>query len=298
MNQFHIIEEKLEAFIRRYYTNELLKGAILFFAIGLLYFLFTLFIEYVLWLNITARTILFWVFILVELALLSKFIFLPLSKLFKLQKGINYEEASIIIGKHFTEVNDKLLNVLQLHKEPTQSELLLASIEQKSIELKPVPFKTAINFNKNVSYLKYAAIPVLILFFTFVFGKLNWFSDSFERVVNYKTAYEPPAPFQFFVVNTDLNALENTDFKLIVKTAGDVSPESAQIVYNNETYFLQQKAIGEFEYVFTALKQPVEFQLTANGVTSKPYTVDVVAVPTLLGFNMVLEYPKYINKSS
>jgi hypothetical protein len=298
MDQFHIIQNKLEAFIKRYYTNELLKGAILFFAIGLLYFLFTLFIEYVLWLNTSARTVLFWVFILVELALLFKFIFLPLSKLFKLQKGINYEDASIIIGRHFPEVNDKLLNVLQLHKEKTQSELLLASIEQKSIELKPIPFKLAINFKKNISYLKYAAIPVLILFFTFVFGKLNWFSDSFERVVNYKTAYEPPAPFQFFVVNNDLNALENTDFKLIVRTAGNVTPESAQIVYNDETYFLQQKGIGEFEYVFNKLKEPIEFQLTSNGVTSKPYTVHVVDVPTLLGFNMVLEYPKYINKPS
>ncbi|OYX28449.1 MAG: hypothetical protein B7Z06_01560 [Flavobacteriales bacterium 32-35-8] len=298
MNQFHIIQEKLEAFIRRYYTNELLKGAILFFAIGLLYFLFTLFIEYILWLNTTARTILFWLFILVEFALLFKFIFLPLAKLFKLQKGIDYVEASKIIGKHFPEVNDKLLNVLQLQKETVQSELLLASIEQKSMELSPIPFKLAINFKKNIPYLKYAAIPVLILLTTFLFGKINWFSDSFNRVVNYKTAYEPPAPFQFFVVNNDLNAIENSDFTLIVRTAGDVIPESAQIVYEDETYFLQQKGVGEFEYVFPKLKESTEFQLTANGVTSKPYTVSVVEAPTLLAFEMVLEYPKYINKAS
>jgi hypothetical protein len=100
MNPFYIIQEKLEAFIRRYYTNELLKGFILFFAIGFLYFLFTLFIEYMLWLSTTARTILFWLFIGVELGLLVKFIFLPLAKLFKLQKGIGYEEASRIIGNN------------------------------------------------------------------------------------------------------------------------------------------------------------------------------------------------------
>ncbi|WP_100613678.1 hypothetical protein [Confluentibacter citreus] len=298
MNQFNIIQEKLEAFIRRYYTNELLKGAILFFAIGLLYFLFTLFIEYVLWLSTTARTILFWLFVFVEFGLLFKFIFLPLAKLFKLQKGIDYEEASKIIGKHFPEVNDKLLNVLQLHKKTAQSELLLASIEQKSMELSPIPFKTAINFKKNIPYLKYAAIPILILLITFLFGKVNWFSDSFNRVVNYRTAYEPPAPFQFFVVNNDLNAIENNDFTLIVKTAGDVIPENAQIVYDDETYFLQQKGVGEFEYVFPKLKESTEFQLTANGVTSKPYTVSVVEAPTLLAFEMVLEYPKYINKAS
>ncbi len=298
MDQFNIIQDKLEAFIRRYYTNELLKGAILFFAIGLLYFLFTLFIEYILWLNTTARLILFWLFILVEFALLIKFIVLPLAKLFKLQKGINYVDASKIIGQHFPEVKDKLLNVLQLQNETSQSELLLASIEQKSLELSPIPFKMAVNFKKNIPYLKYAAIPVLILLITFLFGKIHWFSDSFNRVVHYKTAYEPPAPFQFFVVNNDLNAIENSDFTLSVKTAGNLIPENAQIIYNGETYFLQQHGVGGFEYVFPKLKESIEFELTANGVTSKPYTVSVVEVPTLLGFDMVLDYPKYIKKGS
>ena len=50
-------------------------------------------------------------------------------------------------------------------------------------------------------------------------------------------------------------------------------PESAQIIYNNETYFLQQKGIGEFEYVFPQPKTDIEFQLSANNVTSKPYTI-------------------------
>ena len=163
MNNFTQIQTKLEQFIRRYYTNELLKGAILFFAIGLLYFLLTLFIEYVLWLNPTARTILFWLFIAVELGLFVKFIAIPIAKLFKLQKGIDYEDASKIIGEHFPEVNDKLLNVLQLKSKSlnqNDSELLLASIEQKSVELQPIPFKLAVNFKQNIKYLKYAAIPV------------------------------------------------------------------------------------------------------------------------------------------
>ncbi|WP_298550500.1 DUF4175 family protein [uncultured Algibacter sp.] len=296
MSNFNTIQNKLEAFIRRYYTNELLKGVILFFAIGLLYFLFTLFLEHILWLNTTSRTVLFWLFIAVELGLLIKFIFIPLAKLFKLQKGINYEVASRIIGKHFPEVDDKLLNVLQLHDEKSESELLLASIEQKSSELQPVPFKLAVNFKKNLGYLKYAAIPVVILLLAFITGNFNWFSDSYERVVHYKTAYEPPAPFQFFVVNENMNAIENKDFKLIVKTAGEVTPESAQITFNDETYFLQQKALGEFEYVFTQPKEAITFQLSANDITSKPYTVNVVETPSLLSFNMVLDYPSYTKK--
>ena len=296
MSSFITIQDKLEQFIRRYYVNELLKGAIMFFAIGLLYFLFTLFVEYVLWLNPTARAILFWVFILVELALFFKFIAFPLAKLFKLQKGIDYKTASKIIGEHFPEVSDKLLNVLQLKDNAKDSELLLASIEQKSAELQPIPFKLAVNFNQNRKYLKYAAIPVIVLLLTFFTGHFNWFSDSYERVVNYKTAYEPPAPFQFFVVNEDLRAIENKAFKLIVNTAGEVIPENAQIHFNNESYFLQQTSPGQFEYVFKQPKDEIDFSFSANEVNSKNYTLSVLKVPTLVNFEMVLDYPAYTRK--
>ncbi|MDX1278691.1 DUF4175 family protein [Oceanihabitans sediminis] len=293
LQNFKNIQAKLEAFIRRYYTNELIKGSILFFGIGLLYFLFTLLIEHFLWLSPIGRTILFWLFVAVEALLFIQFIALPFSKLIKLQKGIDYEDASRIIGEHFPEVNDKLLNVIQLQQSASQSELLLASIEQKSIELKLIPFKLAINFKKNIKYLKYAVIPVLILLLASVSGRFNLFSDSYERVVNYKTAYEPPAPFQFYVLNENLQATENKDFKLIIKAAGEVLPENAQITYNNETYFLQQKAIGDYEYVISKPKQDITFQLSANKVTSKPYTIKVIEAPTLLYFDMVLNYPSH-----
>ena len=296
LSNFKKIQSKLKQFIRKYYTNELIKGAILFFSIGLLYFLMILLIEHFLWLDIRSGTILFWLFILVELILFSKFIIFPLAKLFKLQKGLNYEEASLLIGQHFPEVNDKLLNVLQLNQSSEQSELLLASIEQKSIELTPIPFKLAVNFKKNIHYLKYAAIPLLILLLVTLSGKFNWFSESYERVVNYKTAFEPPAPFQFFVVNEDLNAIENKDFKLIVNTAGEVLPEDAQITFNNETYFLQPKGLGNFEFTIPKPKHDVVFKLSANNVISKPYTLYVTQAPTMLSFDMILDYPSYTKK--
>ncbi len=296
MSNFSNIQTKLEQFISKYYTNELIKGAILFFSIGLLYFLATLLIEHFLWLNSSGRTVLFWLFVLVELILFVKLIAIPIARLLKIQRGIDSLQASKIIGNHFPEVNDKLLNVLQLNQNKTESELLLASIEQKSAELNPIPFKLAINFKKNIKYLKYAVIPVIILLLAFATGKFNWFSDSYERVVNYQTAYAPPAPFEFFVLNDNLEAIENQNFKLIIKTTGDVIPESAQIFFNNETYYLHQKGIGEFEYVFEQPKKDIQFNLTANNVKSKPYVLTVVEVPTLVSFQMVLDYPAYTKK--
>jgi hypothetical protein len=239
MSTFGIIQQKLEQFIKKYYSNQLIKGAILFFAIGLFYFLVTLLVEHFLWLNQTGRTILFWMFVAVEIGLFIQFIAFPLTKLFKLQNGLSHEEASKIIGNHFPQVNDKLLNVIQLNQNQRESELLLASIEQKAMALQPIQFKSAINFSKNLKYLKFAAIPVVIFILFSILGEKDIFSSSYERVVNYDTAYEPPAPFSFQIMNTALEAIENRSFTLNIRTIGEIIPENAIISYNNETYYLQ-----------------------------------------------------------
>ncbi|TPN87843.1 DUF4175 family protein [Aquimarina algicola] len=296
MDNFDFIKDKLEQFIKKYYINELIKGIILFLSIGILYFLLTLLIEYFLWLNSVGRTILFWLFIIVEAGLFSKFILVPILKLFKLTKGISYEKASSIIGNHFPEVSDRLLNLLQLSKNSSTSSLLLASIEQKSSQLKPIPFKLAINFKKNGRYLKYAAIPFGIIVILYIFNKTDWISDSYDRVVNYDTAYEPPAPFQFFVVNKDLNAFENKDFILKIRTTGKIVPDNATITYNDEVYFLKNTGVGEFEYTFVQPKESIEFFITANDVNSTPYDLSVVPIPALLFFEMNLDYPGYTGK--
>lgn len=296
MGTFSIIQQKLEEFIKKYYANELIKGAILFFAIGLLYLLITLLVEYFLWLNPLGRRILFWAFVIVELGLFARFIAFPLAKLFKLQKGIDYEEASKIIGNHFPQVNDKLLNVIQLNQNRRASELLAASIDQKAAELQPIPFKSAVNFKKNAKYLKYAAIPVLVFLLFSALGGKDIFSSSYKRVVHYDTAFEPPAPFSFIVMNDALDAIENKPFNLKIRTEGNTIPENAQINYNGESYYMQQTAPGFFEYTFQQPAEPIAFNFKANSVSSRNYVLDVVKTPSLLNFKMVLDYPSYTGK--
>ncbi len=291
-----IIFDKLERFIKKFYTNELIKGIILFVGLGLLYFIVTLLIEYFLWLPTSGRTILFWLFVAVELFLLIRFIAFPLFKLFKLQQGINYEQASAIIGNHFTEVQDKLLNFLQLIDQNQTSELLGASIEQKAAALQPIPFSNAVNFSKNKKFLPYTIVPILLLILFFVTGNSAVISSSFARVVNYKTKYAPPAPFEFVVLNTSLTSQQNTDFILQVKTKGSVIPENVVIQIGTEEYFLQNTKPGFFEYTFSKLSKDIVFSLQANGLNSKEYQIKVIDVPTITDFKMILNYPSYLGK--
>lgn len=296
MSSFSIIQQKLEQFIKKYYASELIKGTILFFAIGLLYFFITLLVEYFLWLNPLGRTVLFWLFVSVEIALFICFIAFPLIKLFNLQKGISQEYAAKIIGNHFQEVSDKLLNVIQLNQNQRESELLQASIEQKASLLQPIPFKRAVNFKTNLKYLKYAAIPLLLFFLFKTLGDEGAISESYERVVHYDTAYDAPAPFTFYVLNKNLKAIENKNYTLKVKTQGELIPENASISFNNETYYLQQTSPGNFEFTFQQPTKDITFSLNANKVVSKEYQLEVINTPSLINFEMVLNYPNYTKK--
>ncbi|SFU27199.1 hypothetical protein SAMN05216480_101101 [Pustulibacterium marinum] len=296
MNNFQYIQQKLVQFTRKFYLNELIKGVILFVSIGLLYFLITLLVEHFFWLSPVARKILFWLFIGVELALLFKFVCIPLAYLFKLKKGISAADASKIIGNHFPDVNDKLMNLIQLSESKQESDLLLASIEQRSLELQPIPFHFAVNFKTNLKYTKYALIPILIFVFCLFFGSINWFTESYDRVVNYSKEYIPPAPFEIFITNENFKVEEGKSYTVQAKVVGDVLPSSVSIHFDDEQYFLKKIDAQTFEYTFENVSSVTEFYLKANDVSSAHYKLNVIQVPMILNFEMLLDYPSYTSK--
>src|SRR5690606_1955520 len=236
--------------------------------------------------------------ILVSLGLLFKFIIIPLSRLFKISKGIDEFEASRIIGKHFPQVSDKLLNILQLQRNPHQSDLLLAGIAQKSRELKPVPFKMAVDFRTSLRYLKYAAFPFLIILAIIITGNSSVLAESYNRVVHFITLYEPLAPFSFNITNNILVVVVGSSFLLEMETQGSMIPETAGIHFDNEMYFIRNGEPGKFLYTFQGLKEDQNFYLSANGVTTRQYEIKVIKVPKLLNFEVGLEYPAYLRKQA
>ncbi|GAW89340.1 hypothetical protein FPS14_contig00019-0035 [Flavobacterium psychrophilum] len=298
MDSKKLIFQKLEDFIKKFYTNELLRGTIFFVGLGLLYLFATSFIEYFLWLKPRGRTFLFILFVLVELFLLVRFIAFPIFQLFKLKKGIDYTDASKIIGNHFAQVNDKLTNFLQLTEDKNKSELLLASIHQKANALQPIPFSNAIDFNKNKKFLPLALIPLFFVLFLMLSGQQKLITESMNRVVNYKQQFLPPAPFSFTLVNKKLQTEQNKDFILKVKTVGKVVPEKAMIFIGDESYFMENTKQGEFEFVVTKPMQNIDFHIEANQVSSADYTLNVITVPAIANFEMLLNFPNYLNKKS
>lgn len=298
MNDYNYIKKKLQKFIKKFYINELIKGLLLFFSIGLLYFIFTLFIEYFLWLKPVYRTILFWLFISVELGLLINYILIPIFKIYGFKSGISEEQASKIIGDYFPDVRDKLLNMLQLSNLNQHSDLIEASIEQRSKQLQLIPFKRAINFSRNKKYLKYAVLPIIIIGLVYFTGNSSSFNKSFTRVVHYKTAYKQPAPFQFKVLNKSLVVVEGSPFKIDLEIIGNSIPNEATIHFSNQNFYITSKGFGKFEYIFSKINNPINFYFEANGFTSKTYKIISLNKPSIIDMKMIVNYPSYTNKKN
>ncbi|WP_378186068.1 DUF4175 family protein [Aquimarina sp. W85] len=295
MKRFEYIESKLEGFIKKFYLNKLIKGTILFISIGTLYFILSVAIEHLFYLPKRSKTFLFGLFVAVELFLFIFFIIVPIVKLFRLSKGISTMDAAKIIGDYFPDVDDRLVNLMQLSNSGQQSDLLLASIDQKSEALSPIPFKNAINFKSNFKYLRFVALPIALFLIFSMFSGLDWFTNSYDRFVRYDTSFTPPAPFSFFIINDDLVVHENKDFLLQVKVLGTSLPEMIRIHFDDESYFMTKKSIDTYEYVFKKPSESKEFYIEANGVRSTEKILNLINVPNLIELEAFLNYPNYTN---
>ena len=293
MGRENELMQKLETFISKYYKNSLLKGTIYFVASSLLFFLFVSFVEYFGNFGTTIRTILFWSFIILTLFVLWKWILIPLKGLYRIGDTLSQEEAAKIIGTHFTEVEDKLINLLQLSKlSNSENELINASIQQKSKQLSPIPFLKAIDFRENKQYLKYALVPVTILLLIFFSGNKNIVTKSSARIISHNTHFEPKAPFFFILENNHLQAVKGEDFMLKMHFEGEEIPAFAFVVVDGNKYRLKKEG-ALFSHLFKNPQKDLVFQFWANGFYSKSMTLKIVPKPIIKSFSVQINYPSY-----
>ncbi len=303
VNSYSILIEKLDEFIRKYYKNLLIKGLIYSFSLVLIFFVSITILEYFAHFNSFIRSFLFYSFIASTSLVVFFWILVPILKLYKLGSVISHNQAAKIIGTHFTAIEDKLLNVLQLKEQINNAtgniskELIEAGINQKIIALKPIPFNSAIDFTKNKRYLKYAFIPVSI-FIVVLFTAPSILTVGTKRIVEHQTYFEEPAPFKFEVLNADLKTIQSDDFNLDIKITGDEIPDNAYIEIENSKFKLSKQSKLLFNYIFKNVQNNIKFKLMADGYYSREYELTSIANPLLLNFDIQLEYPSYTGKKN
>ncbi len=298
---YSLLIGKINIFIRKYYLNNLLRG-VMFLGTGLFsaYVVITL-SEYFGNFNTVFRSILFYAFILLNLSLIGFLIMPPLMAWLKLGNTITHDQAAEIIGKHFSDVNDKLLNTLQLKKlgeEDQQHRALIeASIDQKIETLRPVRFPSAINIKENSKYLKWILLPLAVIC-VIAFAAPSVLTESTKRLIRHNEYFAPVAPFKFVVQNKVLSVVQGEDLNLDVKLEGNGLPADVYVETANNTFKLDKENITKFHYLFTNIQQNTTFKLIGNGFASAPYEIKVNLRPSLLHFDADLNYPAYLHKKN
>lgn len=296
MSSNQLLKQQLQAYKKKFYTNRLIKGSILFLAFFLSLFIIANAFEFSARLSGGGRAILFFSFVFGSLLAFFWFIGKNLYHLRNAQKHLSNEEASKQIGAHFPEISDKLLNIIQLEKLNTaQNELLLASIEQKSKEVGKISFVNAIDYKGNRKYLRYVIGPGAIIVILLLFIP-QFLTESSTRIINYNTEFLPEAPFSFSIKNTDFKAFKGENFTLEVNTEGRSIPQNLYVWTNNRKVKANKTGPESFQYTFTRIQADTKFSLEAESITSSEYKIEVVSRPSLSLFNLELEFPKYLKR--
>jgi len=295
------IHQKIKEFIQKYYLNKLYKGALVFVMITMGVFIVFALLEYFSYLNSTTRAVLFYTYLALFFATIAVYVVYPLLKMAGIGKTLHATAVSKIIGKHFPEIDDKLLNVIQLENQIEAGkyrslDLLNAAIDTKIETLKPFAFVKAVPFKKSTKFVKWAMIPVL-LFIALFSTKSEIFKESTQRIVKYQQHFEKPAPYKIEVVNQSLKTLQNDDFTVNIKVSGDEVPSEIFILYDKRNFRCSKKSNTEFSYTFYNLQREMTFQFQTDEVTTHFYTLQVLPKPVIVSYVMELNYPLYLNKN-
>ncbi len=298
-SNYQLLISRLDRFIRKYYLNKLIRGTLYTVGLVLAYFLFISVLEYYMYFSQEVRKILSFSFLSVAVLAFGFWVLLPLLNYFKLGRVISHEQASEIIGTHFTGVKDKLLNVLQLKSQSDQSayskELIEASIDQKIENIKVVRFRSAIDLSKNKQYLKYALVPLSILA-CILFLRPSMIKDSTERLIKVNEDFAPDAPFTLNVTTDNLEVIQYEDFTVDIEAEGDILPNEVNVFVNDFPYRATETGTGTFNYKFNKLQKTLEFYAESGGFKSKKYTLEVIPKPAITSFTAEIDYPAYTGK--
>ena len=300
MNSFEILIEQIDAFIRKYYKNQILKGFLMFILVLLASFLLTTSVEFYGRFASWFRAFLFFSFLGLNAVILLYYFIRPVMKLYSFGRRINRYQASDIIGAFFPEISDRLKNTLQLNDSIEMNagniELLRASVQQRSDKLSRITFSKAIDYGSNRRYAKYL-IPLFVIFIAIGIAAPSLFIQGTERVLNYDKEFKDPPPFSYQLKTQNLTIEEGADLPVEVEINGNELPDLVYMVSENGKVLMEKVSRNYFKGLIKKPKQSGNFYFEANDVTSSNFSLKVFGKSVLGKFEAKIHYPKYLGKS-
>ena len=289
------IKSNIHSFRRKYYTNLLIRGALLSITILIFYFLIAALFEYWFWLSPLGRFVIILFFFAIAAYCLYRFLKEPL-QYWIAKKGLGDEQSARLIGNYFPAIKDRLVNLIQLISLKDQSELAYASIQQKSIAFEPFRFGSAINLKDNLRYIKFLALPIALILILLLVNQ-SILTQSTHRIVHFNKEFVPQAPFAF-EVGSGLTGYFNEDLTVDLNLDGQAVPDACYILFGTQRAKMESLGEGSFRFTFERLQQSETVQFEAAGFYSQRFQIILAHRPELTQLNLSLEYPRYLQRKS
>ena len=301
--------EKIEGFTRKYYLNRLIQGVLVGAVLWIVFYLLINGLEYFSWFPPKGRFVLL-LFLLAGSGFVLVYHFLiPLVNLIRFRKKMSVEHASVLIGKFFPEIKDKLLNTIQLSNQMeaskvgpstgsgTENDLLAATIEQRSARLSPIRFTDAVDLRGNLKYLGIFFGSLLILIALMVFLP-SFAVQPTQRIVNYEQHFEKPLPYQVEIEQDEIETTQGKEVKFNIRVTGDRIPDAFYVKSELGQQLMTKGSANDFSYTFKNLFNDLTFNVIGGEYTSRPLHITVHPNPTLLSYRCEVRYPAYIHRNN
>ena len=292
--------EKIEGFTRKYYLNRLIQGVLVGAVLWIVFYLLINGLEYFSWFPPKGRFVLF-LFLLAGSAFVLVYYFLiPLINLIRFRKKMSVEQASVMIGKFFPEIKDKLLNTIQLSNQAesdADNALLAATIEQRSARLSPIRFSDAVDLRGNMKYLGIFFGSLLVLIALMVFLP-SFAVQPTQRIVNYEQHFEKPLPYQVVIEQDEFETTQGQEVKCSIHVTGDRIPDAFYVKSELGQQLMTKGSANDFSYTFKNLFNNLTFNVIGGEYTSRPLHITVHPNPTLLSYRCEVRYPAYIHRTN
>ena len=291
-NTFSTVHSKLNEFINRYYGISTLRGLILFVSSSTFLVLVAALAVFFTDASVNLRTFLFIALSLVLLVQLFTWVLTPLFKRLKLLQRMSFMAAAQKIEELNSGVGEKIINGLELESFHQDNELIVASLDQLTDELKVFKGSAFLNY-KRVKQVFWTIIPfVLATVLVIVSGNIDNLLSGTGRLVSFRSEFLP-SDYVSFKILSNREVLEGQDYRLVVELNSKELPNKVKVFVNG----VEVSVVKDEGAVYTSLVRSVyeDFSIScqAGAYNSGEWKIDVLKKAKVYNYFFEVTPPGY-----
>lgn len=300
-NYYKEIINKLEKLKKREYILFASLGIQTSLIIGLTAFILFSLLEMIGHFSSAARTIFFFVFLVLFIGSFLYSFILPLFNYFSIFRRTDYHKVADRVGRNFPFIKDDLLNAMQLVSVENSiykysEKLINAAFLQIYEKTKQIKFESIINFSKAKKYLSYFSSVTIFCFALFLF--IPGLEGASKRLVNFSRDFIQPPKFVFQIEPGNMQITKGDDINITIRVNGAELKEVNLAVKDTEqTHFeintLEPDSLGNFEYKLKAVRNSFRYFASAEDIKSEEYSIEVVDRPIIKMLSVIINSPSY-----